>query len=295
MNRLEQKIALLLSGLALALLPACGGGASSGKLQIVAAENFWGSIASQLAGNFGTVTSIVSNPNSDPHEYQSTTADARTFAEADYVIINGAGYDAWASHILSANPSPQRKVLVVSDLLGRHSGDNPHFWYSPDYVKTVARQITQDLIQLDPADQSALSTLQQSFLHDMQPYLGTVESIAQKYDGAPVAATEDIFYYMAQALHLDVISPPEFMSAVAQGNDPSAASVARFQDQLTSRQAALLIYNSQTVTPLTDSLKSLAAQQSIPAIGISEIEPPGTTFETWQTQQLRSIEKALGG
>src|SRR5437868_6544374 len=86
------------------LLAACGSpsGATGNKtLQVLAGENFWGSIAAQLGGSHVSVTSVVTNPNADPHDFESSTKDARAFATADYVILNGAGYDDWGSKLLS--------------------------------------------------------------------------------------------------------------------------------------------------------------------------------------------------
>src|SRR6267143_7013592 len=147
---------LLVTTLLSAPLSACGAppaGASSAKtLQVIAGENFWGSIASQLGGSHVSVTSIVTNPSTDPHEYESSATDARAFATADYVIVNGAGYDDWGQKLLAANPSQGRKLVSVADLLNKKAGDNPHFWYNPDWVETVADKITADYRALDPAD-----------------------------------------------------------------------------------------------------------------------------------------------
>ena len=79
--------------LGLLLLTACGSttAAPSATINVVAAENFWGGIASQLGGSKVSVQSVVTDPNADPHEYESSTNDARAFAEANLVILNGAG------------------------------------------------------------------------------------------------------------------------------------------------------------------------------------------------------------
>jgi len=147
---------LMATTLISALLAACGapaaGGSGNATLQVIAGENFWGSIAAQLGGTHAAVTSIVSNPNTDPHEYESSAVDARAFATADYVILNGAGYDDWGQKLLSANPSTSRRVLTVAAQLNKKPGDNPHFWYNPDWVDKVADKITSDYRALDPAD-----------------------------------------------------------------------------------------------------------------------------------------------
>src|SRR5258708_2193287 len=123
----------------------------SSKLHIVAGENFWGSLVSQIGGSQVDVTTIVSDPNADPHEFASNTATARAFSEADYVILNGAGYDSWGNHLLNATQSTHRKVLTIAELIGKKEGDNPHFWYSPTYVNRAIAKMESDLIAIDPS------------------------------------------------------------------------------------------------------------------------------------------------
>jgi zinc/manganese transport system substrate-binding protein len=268
--------------------------ANSGKLQVIAGENFWGSIASQIGGNDVQVTSIVSDPNADPHEYESNTTDARLFASAQLVILNGAGYDSWGDKLISGSPNPNRLVLNVADLLGKKEGDNPHFWYNPTYVNEVAEQIEKDMIAQDPVHDADYQKNYEAFEASAADYQNRIASIKQQYAGTKVAATEDIFQYLATASGLDLISPPAFTQAVAEGNDPPADSIVTFQEQLKSGQVKVLVYNQQTVTPLTESMKKLAADEGIPVIGITEtIQPPDTTFQVWMNAELINLQNAL--
>jgi zinc/manganese transport system substrate-binding protein len=280
-----------------AILAGCGapnGGSSSSTLQVMAGENFWGSVAAQLGGSRVSVTSIVTNPNTDPHEYESSATDARTFATADYVILNGAGYDDWGQKLLSANPSSSRKVFTVADLLHKKAGDNPHFWYNPEWVEKVADRITADYQALDSADSAYFSQQREAFRSALKPYHDAVAQIRLSFAGLAVGSTESIFVYMAQALGVNLISPPEFMQAISEGSDPPAQSVAEFQNQLSHHAIKVLVYNSQTSTPITENLKQLAANHSIPVVGISEtIQPATATFQDWQTRQLNSLQAAL--
>jgi zinc/manganese transport system substrate-binding protein len=267
---------------------------SGGVIQVVAAENFWGSIAAQLGGTHVNVISIVTDPNADPHEFETNTADALDFAHANYVILNGAGYDTWGQKLLAANPSNGRKVLNVADLLGKTEGDNPHFWYDPDYVQQVINQITGDYQVLDPADATYFSTQQTTLENALTPYRQLIQSIKQTYGGIQIGGTESIVVYLANSLGLDLISPPDFMNAVSEGNDPPTQSVAVFEQQLNQKQISVLIYNNQTATAVTTNLKQLATTQGIPVVGISEtMEPPDTTFQNWQYAQLTALQNAL--
>ena len=267
---------------------------SSTVLNVVVGENFWGSIVTQLGGNHVSVTSIVSDPNADPHQYESSTNNARAFAQANYVILNGAGYDTWGQKLLDANPVSGRKVFTVADLLGKHEGDNPHFWYNPTYVEQVSDQITKDFQALDPADSAYFTQQRAAFETALSAYHKRIAEIKARFAGQKVGATESIFAYLANALGLDLISPPEFMTAVAEGNDPPASSVVAFEQQVQQKQITVLVYNVQTITDVTSTIKQLASKQNIPIVGVSEtIQPADASFQEWQTAQLLALQNAL--
>lgn len=251
---------------------------------------------SQLGGTHVQVLSIVSDPNADPHEYESNAADARAVATANYVIENGAGYDSWMDKLISAGPgtNSDRTVLNVADLLGKKEGDNPHFWYNPAYVNQVIAQMEQNLISLDPKDTAYYQAQYAALQASLAPYQSRIATIQQQFGGTKVAATEDIFAYLASAADLNLISPPAFTQAVAEGNDPPASSIVEFENQLKSGDVQVLVYNEQTVTPLTDSMKALAAEQNIPVVGVTEtIQPPDVSFQDWMNAQLIELQNAL--
>jgi zinc/manganese transport system substrate-binding protein len=296
----ERRVRVVLLAAAAGALVAAGCGTpgstanSTHTLQVVAGQNFWGSIAAQLGGTHVSVTSIVTNPNADPHDYESSTKDARAFATADYVILNGAGYDEWASKLLSANPNPSRKVFTVADLLKKRVGDNPHFWYNPDWVEQVADKITADYQAIYAADASYFSQQRAAFRTALQPYHDRIAKIRSAFSGVPVGATESIFEYLATALGLNLISPPEFMKAVAEGSDPPAQTVAEFHNLVAGKKIKVLVYNVQTSTNITEDLKRQATNNGIPVVGVSEtLQPVDATFQEWQDAQLLTLQNAL--
>jgi zinc/manganese transport system substrate-binding protein len=277
---------------------SCASDTGSGRvIPVVAAENFWGGLVSQLGGTHVNVLSIVSDPNADPHEYESNTVNAQAIAKACLVIVNGAGYDSWALSLISASNDPNQKVLNVQELLKQPVDANPHFWYSPYYVNDTVKEMYNELVSIDPVDSQYFdqqySTLNVSL---WQSYMSREVEIKRQFGGAPVAATEDIFVYMANATGLKVVSPPGFMQAVAEGNDPSAQDVATFQQLLQGGNSSVrgLVYNQQTVTPLTENIKTEAAQYHIPFVGVTEtIQPPDVSFQFWMGSELITLQNAL--
>ena len=275
--------------------PGVRSNGTSEPVPIAAAENFWGSIATQLGGDRVKVTSIITNPKTDPHDYEPKPTDARTLASVRYVIVNGAGYDPWSEKLLNANPVSGRKVLNVGELVGKKEGDNPHLWYSPEYVMRVVDQISSDLKSIDPADSPYFDRQRQQFVSvGLKDYNDTISTIKQKYKGTPVASTESIFAYMAQPLELNLTTPPKFMTAIAEGQTPTAADKATFDEQVTQKQVKVFIYNSQNATPDTDALKQKAQAASIPIVPITETLTPATaSFQAWQVGELKALQQAL--
>lgn len=271
---------------------------TAGTVQVVAAENFWGSLVSQLGGSRVSVTSIVTDPNADPHNYESNSANAVAIADSSLVIVNGAGYDSWAERLLAANPNSGRTVLNVAELLGKKEGDNPHFWYGPGYVNQTIHQVYNDLISIDRAGTPNYTLNYANLNQSLGPYNTRINEISQQYSGKRVASTETIFQYLSQAAHLDLISPYPFMQAVAEGNDPSPGCIARFQAQLidpnSPGNATVLVYNAQTVTPVTEQLKADASNHHIPVVPLTEtIQPSDARFQDWMLGEVNALQNAL--
>lgn len=277
--------------------PTTSSASGSSPIQVVAAENFWGSLVSQLGGTHVNVTSIVTDPNTDPHEYEANPADAEMINNAQFVIVNGVGYDTWALNIIAAENNPSQVVLNVQELVGVAVDANPHLWYSPYYVNDTVAAMYKDLVSIQPSGK-AYFTAQYAALNESlwTSYMQQETVIKAEFGGAPVASTESIFVYMANATGLDVVSPPAFMNAVAEGDDPPAQSVAQFENLLAGGNTTVrvLVYNEQTVTPLTQTIKALAVQNQIPIIGVTEtIQPPNVTFQAWMQGEVISLTNAL--
>ena len=299
LSRIAARTAALLAGagLAAALLSGCGGisAASTGGVSVVAAENFWGSIASQIAGDRASVQSIISNPAEDPHAYEPTASDARTLATSQLAIVNGVGYDPWAPKLLAANPDSRRIVLNVGDQFGLHEGDNPHRWYDPAEVERTANAIAGDLSKLDPKNASYYSNRVRAFeTTGLGRYHELITQIKSRYAGVPVGASESIFALLAPALGLDLITPPSFMKAISEGTEVGAQDTITTQDQITSHQIKEWIYNTQNAAPQIQRLNALARANHVPIATVTEtLSPQNATFEQWQVAQLEGIERAL--
>jgi len=287
--------AILLAACASAA-PTSGFGANPSRrvIRVVAAENFWGSIAAQLGGEHVDVVSVISNPNTDPHSYEPTAGDARNLAESQLVIENGIGYDPWVPKLLAADQGSQT-VLDVGDVLGIASGGNPHRWYNPADVQTVIGRMVADYQKLDPADTGYFARQRTEFdTVALKPYDSLIASIKATYGGTPVGASESIFSMLAPALGLDLITPYSFLRDISEGTEVSAGDKEIIDKQITDHQIKIYVYNTQNVTPDVQAQLQEVKAADIPYATITEtLQPPSSTYQAWQVRQLQGIESAL--
>ena len=289
--------ALLVAPLLALIVAGCGenSSATTTGVSVVAAENFWGSFARQIAGDKADVQSIITNPAQDPHSYEPTANDARAMAMSQLAIVNGVGYDPWAPKLLDANPDGARIVLTIGNLFGLHDGDNPHRWYDPAEVEAVANTIAADLEQLDPKHAGYYASQLENFkTSGLAQYHALIAQIKARFAGTAVGASESIFALQAPALGLKLITPASFMKAVSEGSEVSAQDTITAQRQIATHQVKVWIYNTQNATPEVQQLDALARQNNIPIATVTEtLSPRKDSFEQWQVAQLEGIERAL--
>lgn len=275
-----------------AAIPTVGTGAT--VLHVVAAENFYGDVARQIGGRNVAVTSILSNPDEDPHLFETSASTAKAIEAADVVIYNGVDYDPWMEKLVSASKKNDRAIIVAAGLVGAKSGDNPHLWYKPETLPKVAAALATALETRDPADAAEFKGNLAAFTASFAPIEAEIASIRDKHEGLVVTATEPVFGYMAKALGFTMINEA-FQIAVMNNAEPSASQVVGFENSLRSGKARILFYNSQVTDKTTQRLKDMARQADVPVIGVTETEPKDMTVQAWFTGQLGDVRKALAG
>jgi zinc/manganese transport system substrate-binding protein len=283
---------LIVTGLA-ALSIAMSAAAAAEAIKVVAAENVYGDIASQIGGGHVTVTSILSNPNQDPHEFEPSASTARAIADAKLVVYNGVDYDPWVAKLLAASKSQSREVIEVAQLVHKKSGDNPHLWYHPAAADALASALATQLARTDPPHREEYASGLASFESSMRALHDKIAVLRKKYGGTPVTATEPLFDYMAEALGLEMRNGG-FQLAVMNGTEPSAAAIAAFERTLRTKAVKVLLYNTQTSQTLAERMRSIAIEVGVPVVPITETEPAGRRYQEWMLSQLEALERALG-
>lgn len=269
------------------------GPAAAAPIRIVAAENVYGDLAAQIGGVHVAVTSILSNPDTDPHLFESSASTAAAVADADIVLSNGADYDPWMDKLLAASPAPNRVTIVAATVDGVQSGANPHLWYDPKTLPAMAALLATELSSRDPASATDFAANLRTFSDAFAKAIAGLDAIKAAHAGVEVTATEPVFGYMADAMDLKMLNQP-LQIATMNDTEPSPRDVAAFEDSLRSGTAKILFYNSQVTDDTTARLLDLAKQSHVPIVGVTETEPAGATIETWFAGEIAATATALG-
>jgi zinc/manganese transport system substrate-binding protein len=264
------------------------------SIPVLGTENFYADLLAQIGGARAYVTSLLNDPNADPHAFEASPSAAAAVADAKLVIVNGLGYDDFMQHLLGASPNASRVVIDVQQLLGLGSDANAHVWYDPGTMPAVAAATEAALAKLEPANAAYFAAREQAYLASLAPLAAKIAELKAKFSGAPVAFTEPVAGDLANAIGLQVLTPEGFQKAIENGTDPAPADVAAERDLLTAKTVRALLFNSQVITPLTQQIHDLAVANGIPVVGVAETLPPQyQTYEEWQLAQMNLLEAAL--
>jgi zinc/manganese transport system substrate-binding protein len=268
--------------------------AQADPISIVAAENFYGDVAEQVGGANVKVTSILTNPDQDPHLFEASVSTARDLAAARIVIYNGADYDPWMTKLLAASRASGRTTIEVAKLVGKKAGDNPHLWYDPATMPVVAKALAAQLAKLDPGHRGDYEARRDAFEASLKPVDDKIAALRQQYAGTTVTATEPVAGYLADAIKLKMRNQ-RFQLAIMNNTEPSASEIAAFQKDLRTRAVKVLLYNSQTSEELTEKMRSIAKESGVPVVGVTETEPAGKKYQDWMLSELAALETGLSG
>jgi len=279
-----------------AFLAGCGSSApsTSGRVNVVAAENVYGNIASQIGGPHVSVTSLLTSPNADPHLFEPGTSSALAVSGAKVVLQNGLGYDAFMTRLENSSPSKSRSVVTMADVLGVHGkAGNPHLWYDVPRLDGIAGAISGAFVRADPSHAVAYRRGLKRFERSLAPLRGEVAAIRTRFHGTPLAYTEPVPGYLVAAAGLRNLAPDSFTRPIEQGVEPSPSAVAAMNDLVAKRRIRLLLYNAQAVSPITAQLRNAAQKAGIPVVAMRETLPANLSFQQWQLAQARALAAAL--
>jgi zinc/manganese transport system substrate-binding protein len=261
----------------------------------VGAENEYADVLSQIGGRYVQVSSILNNPNTDPHTFESSPSVAEEVSSAELVVQNGVGYDSFMNKIEAASPNSNRKVIVVQQLLGLPDDTaNPHLWYDPKTMLATAKAMADALTSLQPAHANYFRANLTKFDSSLSPWFSAITSFKSAYKGVAVATTEPVADYLLQAMGLDIATPWRLQADIMNGVDPAPQDISFEQSLLSDHKVKVFCYNQQVIDALTTSFRSAAQRAGIPVVGVYETMPtPGYDYQTWMLAEVNVIRRAV--
>lgn len=267
-------IAALASVGMLASVAACGSGQSTseknGTIEVAASVNQWGTVAKALGGDNVNVTSIINSTNVDAHDYEPTTSDIAKLQKAQVIIVNGAGYDAWA---VKATQTANATIVNAAEVGGVNDGENPHVWFSADVRKAVAQAITEAYEQADAAKKNDFDKMNDQWAAEENNVESKIAEVKQKTDGLAYAATESVASYLAEDMGLADATPSGYARATANESEPTPTDIKQFTDALKAGEIKLLVVNTQEESELTGKITDAAKSVEVPMVELTEQMP----------------------
>ena len=274
---------------------ASASGTRTVVINAVGAENEYANVLSQIGGEHVKVSSILNNPNTDPHTFEASTSVAEEVSHAELIVQNGVGYDGFMNDIESASPNPKRKVIVVQHVLGLPDDTpNPHLWYDPKTMPAVAAVMAEDLSELDSNARSYFQARLLSFDSSLKPWFTAIAAFKAKYAGTAVATTEPVADYLLTAMGMRNLTPFVFQADIMNGVDPAPEDITLEKGFFTKHQVKVFCYNQQVVDSLTTSIRETAQAAGVPVVGVYETMPtPGYDYQTWMLAEVAAIQAAV--
>jgi zinc/manganese transport system substrate-binding protein len=282
----------LLAGCSASLAGAIG---ADGTIVAIGAESQYADVIQQVGGKYVQASAVMSNPNTDPHTFEASAATGRLVNASRLVVQNGLGYDTFMDTIENAVPDSSRHIIVVQKLLGLpDSTPNPHLWYKPGVMATVAQAVAQNLAAIDPGHAGYFKASAAAFTRSLDAWTSALAAFKASYPGTPVATTEPVADYLLRAAGAGNRTPWAFQADIMNGTDPSAQDVAVERSLFTKHEVTVFVYNQQVTDSLTESFIALARANGIPVVGVYETMPePGYHYQSWMLAEVRALRAAV--
>lgn len=300
----------LLVGASVALLAGCGNSSDSGsdgsasaapasspKVAVVASTDVYGDIVSRIGGDKVSVTSVISDPDQDPHSYEASTQNQLALSKAKVVVENGGGYDDFVDRMLKSAGNSSAEVINAVKVSGKTApkgGElNEHVWYDFPTVAKIADRIAAALGKADPAHADVYTKNADAFKADLKPLEAKEAQIKKEHGGAAIAITEPVPLYMTGASGLVDKTPTEFSEAIEEGDDVSPKVLQETLALFTGKRVEALVYNAQTSGPQTEKSERAAKAAGIPVVPVTETLPSGKDYLAWMTGNVDALANAL--
>ncbi|QHI96244.1 zinc ABC transporter solute-binding protein [Aristophania vespae] len=262
--------------------------ARAASLSLLCVETVWCDVAQQIGGSNLKTKALLTAPGIDPHHFQPSPSLIRSVKQADGFLANGATYDDWALAFRHADSNR----FVASEIGKWRNGEDPHLFFQPEIIHSVARVIAVWLEQRDPQNQKIYKDHLAKFEQSLDDLDKKISLFKERYKDIPIAITEPAGERLLSKTGLKIIDQRWALSVMNQ-TGVSAQETALLERALTQHNIAVLVVNPLVASAQINNLVSIAKKHHIPIITIGETLPAGQTWQGWMNHILDQLASAL--
>lgn len=288
---MRKRIYYLLSLMAVVLLAACGKTAEPNKSQVtvVTSLRVYQEVAQAVLGTHGKATAIINNANTDPHDFEPTTATGKLVADANLVISNGLGYDDWLDKLQNAANPDVAHIQVAEDVLHRQDGDNEHVFYDPNVMPKLAAKLAAKFAKLDPQHAQAYKTNARKYVASLAPLQRLIKQLRNSGAKKYAASSEPVFDYGLQAAGYKLIDK-NFAKSIEDGTDPTPQELTSLRKDLMSHKISVFVNNKQSDSAIVKQVVATAKKAGVKVVNVRETQPNHETYLKWMLSNYRQLQ-----
>ncbi|MBE0608925.1 MAG: zinc ABC transporter substrate-binding protein [Dehalococcoidia bacterium] len=301
-SRQRRALLMLLALLAIWVTAACGGGDDDGGtttgtgVKVVATTTQIGALTREVAGDEVELTVLLS-AGADAHDYEPSPKAVAQIKNAQVVLVNGIGLDAWLDDVISG-AGAERVVMVTDGIAIREAdaehGDDegdPHVWHDPGNVKLMVDNIAAALSEADPEKAATFEANSDAYKAKLDAVDVQIRALIDSIpaENRKIVTNHDSFGYFFDRYEI------EFVGAIIPGTSkdaqPSAKDLADLTD-LIKREGVKAIFAEEEVDPKV--ARQLAADTGVAIVtGLyaDSLGAPGSGAETVDGMLLSNATK----
>lgn len=281
------------------LATACSVGPATtpgGRLQVVATSTVLADFVSNVGGDLVAVRSLVPK-GGEVHTFDPRPGDVAAVADADLIVANGLGLDAWLTSLAEDAGTRAPIVKLAEDLDGvelieTEGAPNPHLWLDPSLASLYVHRIGEALATADAPNVETYRTN----ANQVEEQLGALDSaIRTKLEAIPardrrLVSFHDAFPYFARAYGFEIVG----VVVAVPGQDPSAGEVAALIDAIREADVKVILSEVQFDPSLAGTIASETGAKVVSDLYSDSLgDPPLDSYEAIMTWDVDQIVAAL--
>jgi zinc/manganese transport system substrate-binding protein len=271
---------------------------------IVATTSVWADVASQIAGDKFNVIALIDKPTQDPHSFEASARDQLAVSESSIFIMNGGGYDEFATKLASAANVVPFDVYEAEEKAhgGEHAGEtedehadehahghdgSDHIWYDLHVVEATAFELSQKMAAIQPENKNLFTENYTKFatsIEELEERAAKITTKLSYFEAHPLASL------LFKELGFENLTPEGFAEAEEAELEPSPLVMNEAKELIGGNKVDFVAVNRQASSTSLEQLIAVAEENAVPVLNFDELLPEGSNYQDWMAGILAEIE-----